>query len=177
MDNVVFPDKNLLTIEWLLPLVIIITTFVAVTAVLLRCRKAKLEQNSSRIDDNEEDAQGNLVENGLYQSSRFFEQNNVREQVEAVSSFQRHADVGDRYLNARKPQRNTGHDVRGIISQGANAQINEINMNYAEVMFEVKHPTRHFVIHGNENRTIYSDIDQLARAEPLPSSSSESEEE
>lgn len=44
-------------------------------------------------------------------------------------------------------------------------------------MFDVERSPRHCIIHGNDERTIYSDIDHLSRAEPLPSSSSESEDD
>lgn len=50
-------------------------------------------------------------------------------------------------------------------------------MHYAEVSFDVKPPTHRFVIHGNDDRTVYSEIDHSIRAEPLPSSSSESEDD
>lgn len=49
-------------------------------------------------------------------------------------------------------------------------------MNYAEVMFDNRSPT-HLIIRGIEDKTIYSEIDHLSRAEPLPSSSSESEDD
>lgn len=45
-------------------------------------------------------------------------------------------------------------------------------------MFETKHNTEETVIHGLEERSIYSDIDHLAKAVALPSSSeSESEDD
>lgn len=57
-------------------------------------------------------------------------------------------------------------------------QIDEVNMNYAEVAFSVQPSTANrFIIHGNDNRTVYSEIDHAIKAEPLPSSSSESDDD
>lgn len=50
-------------------------------------------------------------------------------------------------------------------------------MNYSEVMFDVQPSTNRFFIHGNDERTVYSEVDHAIRAEPLPSSSSESEDD
>lgn len=50
-------------------------------------------------------------------------------------------------------------------------------MNYAEVEFGVQPLTHRFIIHGDDDRTVYSEIDHAMKAGPLPSSSSDSEDD
>ncbi|VDI30499.1 Hypothetical predicted protein [Mytilus galloprovincialis] len=75
----------------------------------------------------------------------------------------------------RVEENGNGHS--GIISQGTRPQIHEISMNYSEVMFDVHPSTNRLIIHGNDERTVYSEVDHAIKAEPLPSSSSESDDD
>ncbi|XP_052079807.1 uncharacterized protein LOC127717963 [Mytilus californianus] len=50
-------------------------------------------------------------------------------------------------------------------------QHTESNLNYAEVIFEAVPSTSTSIIHGKEDRTIYSEIDLLCHADVIPSGS------
>ncbi|XP_052079793.1 uncharacterized protein LOC127717954 isoform X2 [Mytilus californianus] len=50
-------------------------------------------------------------------------------------------------------------------------QHTESNLNYAEVIFEAGPSTSTSIVHGKEDRTIYSEIDLLCHADAIPSSS------
>lgn len=50
-------------------------------------------------------------------------------------------------------------------------QHTESNLNYAEVIFEAAPSTSTGVVHGKEDRTMYSEIDLLCHADAIPSSS------
>ncbi|CAG2195696.1 FN1 [Mytilus edulis] len=147
-EDLDYHDANIFNVEWVMPLAVIILVFFVVTVVTMQINKA------------------DSVENRLYQSPTFLEINNFRRQNrvtrnEFVSSSQMHERYGATERTTRE----------------FDLIINEINLNYAEVMFDVERSPRHCIIHGNDERTIYSDIDHLSRAEPLPSSSSESEDD
>ncbi|XP_076089058.1 uncharacterized protein LOC143059445 [Mytilus galloprovincialis] len=180
--NLDYHDAKIFNVEWVIPLAVIILVFLVVAVVTMRIRKGNRERNASQNEVIEEEDQADSVENRLYQSPAFLEMNNFRRQNrvtrnEFVSTSQIHADERYGGLNATERTRESGPNRRDILYPDTHAQINEINLNYAEVMFDVERSPRHCIIHGNDERTIYSDIDHLSRAEPLPSSSSESDDD
>ncbi|XP_071148145.1 uncharacterized protein [Mytilus edulis] len=142
-------------------------SFIAVSfALKIYFRKWKTSRNLS--DGSVEDINGPAIENHLYQSVEHVALVNLRRPSQAEFSPMEDPPANDA---------NTAENRR-VVLEGAHALSNESNLHYVEVVFETKHNTEETVIHGLEERSIYSDIDHLAKAVALPSSSeSESEDD
>ncbi|VDI70161.1 Hypothetical predicted protein [Mytilus galloprovincialis] len=65
---------------------------------------------------------------------------------------------------------------RGAVSAVLNPQIDDPSLNYSEITFKTAPTMRDAVIHGNVNRTIYSEIDLMAEPVAPLSSSDESDD-
>ncbi|XP_052080739.1 uncharacterized protein LOC127718723 [Mytilus californianus] len=105
--RIAVPDKTSLSLEWMLPLIVIIITFGVVTTILLWRRKDKSESTTSWIEDIEENAQGDSVDNRLYHASEILEINNRQRhnrvsRNQALSSSQIHTDEGYSGVNGKR---------------------------------------------------------------------------
>ncbi|XP_071149125.1 uncharacterized protein [Mytilus edulis] len=143
-------------------------------------RNQALSSSQIHTDEGYSGVNGESVQNRRYYASEIPDISNKQghnriSRNQALASS--HTDEGYKGVSATVPATETTHTRRTNLSQNVDSQINGRNMHYAEVSFEVLHPTHRFVIHGNDDRTVYSEIDHSIRAEPLPSSSSESEDD
>ncbi|VDI50284.1 Hypothetical predicted protein [Mytilus galloprovincialis] len=119
------------------------------------------------------------VDNRLYLASEFRPSHSTRHQTElngenipttglnlSISALSNH------YQEEISEEQNVLDDNQIIPTQHA-----ESSLNYAEVEFEAGPTASTSIIHGHEDRTIYSEIDVLRLANAIPSSSDSDEDD
>ncbi|CAC5393288.1 IGDCC4 [Mytilus coruscus] len=168
------------------PIIVTVIIFVAVLGSVVACLVFRKKvgtcaprQDLSDIDFSHEETQDTSVENQLYQLAEPVEF--INELGRGRAMFRPIEDLPD--LQMINHERNLVPDIelpnsldislenRRDLAEEPHVQINEPNLNYAEVIFHTKPTTNEIVVHGKEDRTIYSEIDHLKRADALPSSS------
>ncbi|CAC5383226.1 unnamed protein product [Mytilus coruscus] len=119
------------------------------------------------------------VDNLLYLSTEFRPSHSARNQTEVMemniqmTGFnQTISTLSSHYQEERPVEQNVRDSNRIIPTQHA-----ESILNYAEIEFEARPTASTSIIHGHEDRTIYSEIDLLRLANVIPSISDSDEDD
>ncbi|CAC5393267.1 unnamed protein product [Mytilus coruscus] len=158
---------------WIITSVIVIlaVTCCGLVFVVVRKREKRRQCHNIRTSDLNMNIQGESVDNRLYLSSDFRQSHSTRNQperyeMEIQPPGQSSSAFGSHYQEEFLEEQNVFHADQIIATQHT-----ESNLNYAEVIFEAVPSTSANIIHGKEDRTIYSEIDLLCHADVIPSSS------
>ncbi|CAC5380201.1 unnamed protein product [Mytilus coruscus] len=142
---------------------------------------------SGTEDELASDTQGESVENRLYQSDEFQNPNTRRQEHEVenlIASSSHDYQLYQMQIENRNNAKDSGQSALSNNEHehtvGYIPQITESDLNYSEIVFEERQSSSPLVIHGIDERTIYSDIvvgAQLSNQLPNNDSSSESEDD
>ncbi|XP_052103119.1 uncharacterized protein LOC127736596 isoform X2 [Mytilus californianus] len=150
--------------------IVVVISFVKCVSLKIRIRGIERQANNTSESIFSPDAEGEAIENRLYQSAHVLEASAIQNQLSEGYEIGVISNVSSPSIVLLRNQEET-QDERSPDTQLS--QIGNPNLNYAELVFEAAGPSTEThsrsIIHGAEDRTLYSEIDLLRRASARPS--------